>query len=189
MKSPLPVKKKDYPRTGRRRSLYRKKTLKRGVELHLFKDSDIKWFWLAFQMGAFEELKFSEDQKEFTEQLLIFITDIMTQGGFVYIISAKSTRRADKNEVTPVGVVMVNFYENAAWPHVIWFPWASSRNKLEGAVFFIQELKKQMPILIIAKESDAPFFSHLSRYALLSRGCKINKHFGDENGILFRGVQ
>lgn len=157
--------------------------------MHLFEDSDIRWLWLASQMGAFEELEFSDDQDEFIEQILRFVTDIVSQGGFVYIISAKSTRRKDNNVLTPIGIVIVNFYENAAWPHVIWFPWATPRNKLEGTIFFIQELKKRLPILIIAKESDAHFFSHLSRYALLSKGCKINKHFGNENGVLFRGVQ
>lgn len=143
--------------------------------------------WLASEMGAFKEMKFSNNQEEFVEQALTFIAHLMDQGGFVYILSAKNTRR--NNEITPIGIVMVNFYENAAWPHVVWFPWASMRNKLEGAILFIQELKKSVPILIIARESDAHFFSHLSRYALLSRGCKINKHFGDEDGVLFRGVQ
>ena len=173
----------------RRRSLYRKRTLARGVEAHLFEDSDLKWLWLASQMGAFKELNLSDDQDEFVQQILTLISNLMTQGGFVYILSAKNTRRDKKDELTPIGFVMVNFYENAAWPHVVWFPWASTRNKIEGAILFIQELKERLPILIICRESDAHFFSHLSRYALLSRGCKINKHFGDEDGILFRGVQ
>ena len=97
-------------KSNRRRSLYRKRILKRGVELHLFKDSDIRWLWLASQMGALKELEFSNDQDEFTEQILRFVTDIISQEGFVYIISAKSTRRKYNKELTPIGVVMVNFY-------------------------------------------------------------------------------
>lgn len=155
----------------------------------MFEDADLKWMWLASQMGAFEGMVLSEDQDEFTEQILTLISNLMTQGGLVYILSAKNTRRENKDELTPIGMVMVNFYENAAWPHITWFPWASPRNKLEGAILFIQELKERLPILLICPESDMHFFSHLSRYALLSKGCKLKKHFGEEDGILFRGVQ
>jgi len=88
----------------------------------------------------------------------------------------------------PVGVAMVGYLDNAAMPHVHWFPWATDRNKVECSVLFLRDLKKEAMPLILAQPETVPFFSHLARYGLLRRAGTIPNYRENEKSILFHGV-
>lgn len=88
----------------------------------------------------------------------------------------------------PVGIVKVERHQMALWPHAVWFPWSSGRNRVEFSVGFIQELKKEGMVLIIAEEDTVQFFAHLGRYGLLRRAGTLRWYFNGEPGVLFQGV-
>lgn len=70
----------------------------------------------------------------------------------------------------PVGFVLTTRdieQPHVLYPHVEWFPWASMRNRLEAAVSFIQGMRKEFLLIVRARERDAPFFEHLTRYGFM----------------------
>lgn len=78
-----------------------------------------------------------------------------------------------------------------AEPHVLWFPWASKRNKLECTVGFLVELKKRVPFFIPAMERDVSFFRHVGKYGVLRQVGKWRDwpmFKNGENAVIFQSV-
>ena len=76
-----------------------------------------------------------------------------------------------------------------ASPHVIWYPEASPRNKVEVGVLVFRELKKEALVLVAPKEEFEPYFRHLAKYGLLRVVGKIRDYFGEgQHTTLFQSV-
>lgn len=167
----------------RKPSLIRTRTLRRGCNFRPYEDSDLRWFWAAYQKGAFDGFFDDDmDQETFTASILTVIAELIERGNDFVVFDAEISRGT-----SPVGIVTVGYIDHAAWPHVAWFPWASMRNKVECSVLFLKELKKEVMPLIAADEKDVPFFSHLARYGLLRRVGSLRKYRG-KGATLYQGV-
>ena len=137
-------------------------------------------------MGAFYDvIGEGFDQEEFTNQVNDLFAQILQTGGSIIMLCAPIQ---DKGP-SPVGLIVMSYFEDVGYPHVQWFNWATTRTKIETIVSFIQDIRKHTPILITAKEVDAPFFSHLSRYALVRRVGTIKERFGSEDGFLYQSIK
>lgn len=62
-------------------------------------------------------------------------------------------------------------------PHVYWFPWATPRNRVEGATKFLNVMRKVWTILIYAEDKDHAFFKRIERYGVLRQVGKIHNYF------------
>lgn len=52
---------------------------------------------------------------------------------------------------------------------VIWFPWATARNKLESIVYFMNAMRKDWLIMEFAVPNEQAFFDHVCRYGVMRR--------------------
>lgn len=125
------------------------------------------------------------EQEEFTEKMLDILTALYSKGSEVLMLIATIPGK----QSSPVGLLAVEYHDNAAWPHAVWFPWSSSRNRVECLVNFLQELNKEAPVLIASEPELTGFFGHLSRYGLLRRVGTIRKYRDDKPAILYQGVR
>lgn len=58
-----------------------------------------------------------------------------------------------------------------------WFPWTTTRQKLEGVAAALRETTKHFQVLVFCTDQDRPFWQRFCRYRLLRNGCKVLNHF------------
>jgi len=85
-------------------------------------------------------------------------------------------------------VVFVDKSQNAFFPHVTWFSWATPRNKIESTVNFLKDLVKDGNVVIFSEKKTMYFFSHMARYGILDRRGTLKKYFPDGgDAIIYQG--
>lgn len=137
----------------------------------------MKWLWAAYSKGSFPFMAEGADQKEFNDGMAYIIEDmIKSPDDLFYLVEAYN---GPKKNTVPVGLIVVNFMQGAAWPLARWFSWATPRNKIEASVVFLEELQRESPIMIIGDDKATKFLSHLGRYGLLSRSKALNGFHGE----------
>ena len=97
-----------------------------------------------------------------------------------------------KRGFMPVGVLM------AFWGHkvpelspfmvigdLVWFPWASARNKIEGAVNFFTKIRNEIPMMDYAHgEKNKRFFATICKHGVMQRvGTTFNVKRGEPVAI------
>ena len=94
----------------------------------------------------------------------------------------------------PVAMATIEYQDGKAFPHAIWFPEASPRNKLELGLKLFIALKNNYLVLVTArtpknsKSADVKFFEHLGKYGVLRRAGTIWGYFGSDSAVLFHSV-
>lgn len=123
-----------------------------------------------------------------------WLQQLVSGGSQAVIISAKAPE-----EIMPVGLVLIDYQGNTAYPDIHWFPEASPRNRLEGALYLMLELKKEHMVFITVPgtkpapqedpEGDWKFLMHLCKYGVLRPVGTIRDHGGKgEHATLFQSV-
>lgn len=162
--------KPEYQKLGRRNAK------KRNAWFIPLTDDDMGWLWAAYIEGSFDFMAEGANQEEFTKGMTWVIEDkIKSPDDLFYLAEAYNV---DKKRTVPVGLIVINFMQGAAWPLINWFSWATPRNKIEASVVFLEELQRESPIMIMGDDKTTKFLSHLGRYGLLSRS-KVLKDFHD----------
>lgn len=138
--------------------------LKRGPGIQDFEDEHIAWLYAAHRKGAFRDIVGFEDdmspevfETKFLESVLNF--DV------AWILTAPN----QKGPETPVGFMAAFVRGQVMEPHVDWFPWATSRNKLETMLHFFNTFRHQFWIMAFVEMKDRPFFDKLKDYGVLWR--------------------
>ena len=80
----------------------------------------------------------------------------------------------------PVGVVTLEYHGKIAYPHALWFPDASPRNKLEIGLAFFLELKKDHTGMVFSAAENEGYFNHLCTYGLLRKVGKVRDWYEDK---------
>ena len=81
----------------------------------------------------------------------------------------------------PIGLIVVlRRNKRTVEPHVVWMPWATSRNKIETIVQFLDDMRRGQTVLILSRPDTRPFWSHLRRYAVLNFKATIDRYYEDE---------
>lgn len=149
----------------------RSRLFSRGVRIEKFTPADLKYLWAAYRLGGIDPsvLPPGMDKEAFDARagavLSIFdYQSAIIQGG------------------KPVGLV-VGREETSAdavrfWPHITWFPWATARNKLEGAVKLADFLRNYGLAVAIVKIGDKEFWTQVCRYGVMRRAGTIINYFG-----------
>lgn len=52
---------------------------------------------------------------------------------------------------------------------LVWFPWATPRSRVEGAVNFFNQMRNEIPMLTFAREQTKKFVEVLMRHGVLRR--------------------
>jgi hypothetical protein len=113
-------------------------------------------YWAAYRMGVFD-LAGELEQPAFREQI-----EGLARTKPVYTLLS----------VKPVGMVTLDFWNDYAWPSVIWFPWATPRQKLETAVFALRECRRDLSMMFF---SDEPrMFIQMKRYGLMFQAGELH---------------
>lgn len=169
-------------------SLKRGRLLKRkGVKFEPFTHDDIKFAWAAYKRGALDtvgDLDKDMDASAFSAWLIERVSPVVQGGGDAVTMLANTPEHGE----IPVGLAMISYHGGIAWPHALWFPDASARNKLEVGLAFFIELKKNAKVLITSDRGDEPYFLHLCKYGVLRKVGKLHEWFDPAHATLFQSV-
>jgi len=178
---------KSSSRKRKPKSLRYKYTLKRGCSYHQITKEDYPWLWSAFQRGAFSDLPIPRDINTdgFGEVLDNIIQVYYGRDGTIVVCEAFFS---EWGRMAPIGVIFVDRSQDAFFPHVFWFSWATPRNKIESSINFLKDLVKDGNVLIFSERKTQFFFGHMARYGLLTRRGTLIKYFPDGgDAIIYQG--
>lgn len=172
----------------RLRSLKRTRALKRrNVEFRPIDREHFGYAWAAYKRGAFGGQHTFEENltpMEFSSILTQKVQQFLTGGGEVVVVIGNTD-----GEGIPIGIISIAYQENRAYPHIIWFPEATPRLRLEVGVKFLVELKQRFLVLVTAVLKDQGYFRHLCRYGLLRSVGKISGYTADDqDAMMFQTV-
>jgi hypothetical protein len=151
-----------------------KKTLARRVEFRRMHDEDLRYTWAAYKKGALEPMAnpFGDTDMSAEEFKAAFADALLTR------YHAEWTMLADTPKgFLPVGLVLafhshpvVEFSPFMVIGDIIWFPWASRRNKIESAVNFFNRMRNEIPMIDYAHgETNKRFFEVLASHGVVRR--------------------
>lgn len=164
------------------------KTLKRRTEFRPIEDADCRYAWAAYKKGALKSLgqRFAGAELGPDEFYLAFVDEVKANYAGGWTLSAET-----KKGFLPVGIVL-GFYSHpnpALSPFMIigdmvWFPWASDRNKIEAAVGFFNAIRKEIPMVEYADEKAKPFFEMIAKHGVMRRvGTSFNVYPGQQTAV------
>lgn len=164
-----------------------RRTLRRRTSFHPIEDADIKYAWAAHKKGALRSLG-SHFEQEFTPESFkaAFVDEVLKNYSAGWTLSAETAQG-----FMPVGIVL-GFYSHpnpALSPFMnigdmLWFPWASARNRIEAAVGFFNAIRKEIPMMEYANEEAKPFFEMIAQHGIMRRvGTSFNVYPGQSTAL------
>lgn len=138
----------------------------------------MRWFWAAYQMGAWRDVMDGEmPQPLFRARIL----EVLAAAPYDWVLEAKGSEG-----VRPVGLVLGFIVGRAVEPGIEWFPWATTRNQVEGTAAFIKEIGKTHKIMVFASEDTSKFWTKFTQHRMIRRGCKVVDYFSrGEHAMLY----
>ena len=120
-------------------------------------DDDIKYLWAGYKKGVFDDIfKEGLSAKTFSEVAVEYVLSAYTHS---WILGEK-----------PVGVVFgVNLGPFIYLGTMKWFPWTTNRQKIENAVGFLNEIRKELFCVWDCNEEDKRFYEHIARHGIIRR--------------------
>ena len=143
--------------------------------------------WAAYKRGIFdgeEAIPKDLDVTDFSHSVMGLAVKHAMEGNRFECMLAKT-----KHGVIPVGVFAATRTARGHWSlHARWFPEATPRLRLGGAVKAVSDLKKSSMVLIESRPENFGFFRHLCKYGLLRVVGHVRGYFGSEPMYLFQSV-
>lgn len=136
--------------------------------------NDLQWLFAAYKKDGFGPL-FAPDMTaaEFRDEAAAFLR----RQQHSWLIVAPSSRG-----MIPVGLVIGSSEGHRLFPHAIWFPWATARNRLEGIIAYLRDATDQGMLVVIPSGTKfLPFFTKLMRYGILRRCGPIPGWFAEND--------
>lgn len=168
-----------------KRKLPRRRLLKRGGSHRPFRGEDIPYLYAAYRRKALNGTPEGMNPAEFRVYVEAKVAEQMETGGDYLTLICQTPL----GEI-PVGVVQIIVTQAPdvrpqAIPHVIWFPEASVRNKLEASVRFLDHLRKGFMVLIVAGEANWRFFHRVGQYGVIRAVGKLRNYYADGSDAMF----
>jgi len=139
---------------------------------------DIKYLWPEYKSGN-THLEEGLSPADFQGIMSEYLSN---QYDEAYVIEAPTHKGR-----FPVGIVFANYMGIFLSPvGATWFSWASNRNKIEGMIEFINEMRKDSLLLGYCTESDKKFFEYIARHGIIRRVGKISGIYEHEDAPLFQ---
>lgn len=146
------------------------KTLGRHIEVRPIENDDVQYAWAAYKKGGLGGMGAPFDQggldaKAFKEAFEVYV---LTNAHAAWTVMA-STRSG----IVPIGIVLGGW----APPRdalmliigIVWFPWASRRNIVEGAVGFFNRIRKEMAWMGFASEQHKGLYETCCKHGIMHR--------------------
>lgn len=132
--------------------------------------NDLRYPWAAYKKG-WQILPNNLSIDEFNKAL----GNILLKFDESYLVHALSIN----NTLHPVGILTILGIAHPT-PYIDWFPWASTRNKVELVLHIVKELKKQSTVaMIYASDAENNLMRLVRAYGLLHWGCTIKNYYQD----------
>lgn len=125
-------------------------------------EEHLAWLFAGYKKGAFQPAFPPDmDPAEFREEFMKYIKTV----NMIWILAGRM--KGTKN-ICPMGFAVATNVGHRIFPHVIWFHWASPRNKFECTAKFIQTaLDKNFLVFINAGPKYWGFFTKLCDWGIL----------------------
>lgn len=136
--------------------------------------------WAAYRRDALGDVIKGLSAEQFRKHALDYADLMKRSQSDLWII----------NREIPIGIVGVHFDGRIAFPHVSWFPEATSRDKIQAGVLFLHDLKKDYLVIITGPEKFEGYWRHLAKYGLLRPVGKIRDFYGPgDHAMMFQSVR
>lgn len=128
---------------------------------------DLPYIFAAYRLGGLPDLEkmIGPGLKgpDFDDQFEILVDVAYDAAWTIYAHS--------KEGYGPVGIVFGRNFAEVMWiGDMQWFPWASSRNKIEGTARFLLSIRdKDFTGMWSSRPETADFYNHLASYGLIRR--------------------
>ena len=165
-----------------------KRTLKRKTEFRPLAEEDFRYLFVTYKDGGLASLgkDFGEPVMEPAEFREALGDEIIENYDGAWTLLAET-----KRGFMPVGVVLGFFSHRdpAKAPFMIvgdmlWFPWASDRNKVETAVGFFHAVRDEVPFVEYANLETKKFFETIAKHGVMRRvGTTHNVYPGEPTAI------
>jgi hypothetical protein len=166
-----------------------KKTLARPVDFRPIEATDVRYLFAAYKDGALASMgaAFAQAGMSAAEFKQAFEAEVVERYAGAWTLFAM-TRKG----FIPVGCVL-GFYSHPdprLSPFMIvgdmlWFPWASARNRLEAAVNFFKVIRLTIPMVEYADDRAKPFFEVLARHGIVRRVGTMLSVYPDRQTAVF----
>lgn len=129
---------------------------------------DIKFLWATYRKGALTSMdaRFS-DASMTAEQFREAFDEIAGRYSEAWTISADT-----KRGFMPVGMIFGALAPLSAYmivAGILWFPWAGSRNVVEGTVAFFNAARNQMPMIGYATDEHKRLYEVCCMHGIMRR--------------------
>lgn len=165
-----------------------RKTLARRLEFRPIEREDMRYIWAAYKKGCMASMgaKWADTQMEalaFSEAFEIEVTTVY-HGAWTLLAE---TRKG----FIPVGFVL-GFYSHPdpkfapfmIVGDMVWFPWATARNKIESAVNFFNRIRSEIPMVEYARDQHKRFFEMICQHGVMRRvGTMHNVYRGEQTAL------
>ena len=144
-----------------------KRTLKRKPSFRPLGDEDIKFLWAAYRKGALESLgeRFNEglEPKEFKDAIGLEMVEnydfgwtLLAPDPVGLVLAFQSHRNPERSPFLVVG-------------DIVWFPWSSPRQRVEAAVNFFNEARREAAFIEYARKEHRKFFEMIAKHGIMRR--------------------
>lgn len=176
-------------KTAPRPSWRLRKTLARRLEFRPIEREDIRYAWAAYKNGCLASMgeKWAQGDMDAAAFAVEFEVEVSTVYHGVWTMLAEG-----RKGFIPVGIVL------AFWSHpdpkfapfmivgdIVWFPWASTRNKIESAVNFFNSIRGQLAMVEYASEKHRPFFEMICQHGVMRRVGTMEYAIGGEKHAVY----
>lgn len=140
-------------------------------------EDDLKWVYAAYRLGAFGPMTNKNPEQfnqDFYEQTMLHDVVFMMQS-------------VTKKGRIPVGITLGKFMGPILFlGDTTWFPWSSSRNRMECATHVLNELRKEYICMLFCSWSEKDFYTNIAKHGILRRMGKICGLLTDGDAPLFQ---
>lgn len=165
-----------------------RRTLSRRLDFRPLERDDMRYLWAAYKKGCLKSLggAFETDELDAAQFSAAFEQELASTYQGAWTLFAET-----KRGFIPVGVVL-GFYSHPnpqLAPFMIigdmlWFPWASPRNKIESAVYFFNRIRHEIQMVEYANEDAKPFFEMIAKHGVVRRvGTSYNVYPGTATAV------
>ena len=141
--------------------------------------------WAAYKRGIFGDgFPAGMEPLDFYEAVCGRVAGLLQGGGDALVLLAATPKGR-----IPVGLAALTVHQGQAWPHVVWFPEASQRNRLECTLKFLLMAREKVNAVLVIQPADVDFFAHVCKYGVLRRIGTGRGWFGPSDAVLYETVR
>ena len=135
------------------------KTLARNITFRPIEAGDVKYAWAAYKLGKLPTFPTDMSAPHFKDAFEMFVL-CNTHAAWT-VISSK-----------PIGFVFGYWAPGNAYmiiAEVVWFPWATKRNIIEGCMTFFNQIRKEIPVMGFATDEHKGMYDVCCMHGIMSR--------------------